>query len=127
MTGWIGVDLDGTLAHYEPTPEEEWDDLVIGPPVGPMVRRVKAWLAEGKEVRIVTARVADLHIAATIGQVARVGLIRAAIQDWTEAQGLGRLKVQAHKDHRMVALYDDLAVRVERNTGHIIGPEDTWP
>ena len=110
---WIGVDLDGTLAHYERTPEELWDDLVIGPPVGPMVRRVKAWLEEGKEVRIVTARMAAPRTAAVA--------IHRAIQDWTEAQGLGRLAVQAHKDHRMVALYDDLAVAVEKNTGRIIG------
>ena len=51
--GWIGVDLDGTLAEYH-----GWhDDGRIGKPILPMVARVKKWLAEGKEVRIVTERV----------------------------------------------------------------------
>jgi hypothetical protein len=52
--GWIAVDLDGTLAHYE-----GWvDELHIGQPIHLMVARVRAWLAEGKDVRIFTARVA---------------------------------------------------------------------
>jgi len=50
--GWIGVDLDGTLAIYtELTPL-----LKIGEPIPPMVDRVKRWIAEGHEVRIMTAR-----------------------------------------------------------------------
>lgn len=44
--GWIGVDLDGTLAEYH-----GWDDGRIGAPIPKMVQRVKQWLAEGKEVR----------------------------------------------------------------------------
>ena len=51
--GWIGVDLDGTLAEYL-----GWQGMGhIGEPIAPMVERVKAWLAEGKDVRIFTARV----------------------------------------------------------------------
>ena len=50
--GWIGVDLDGTLAHYD---EFRGDDYV-GEPIEPMVERVKQWLDEGKDVRIFTAR-----------------------------------------------------------------------
>lgn len=53
MSGWIAVDLDGTLAQYDETtgfPE-------IGPPVPRMVERVKAWLAYGLDVRIFTARI----------------------------------------------------------------------
>lgn len=33
--GWIGVDLDGTLAHYD-----HWrGETHIGPPIAPMVDR----------------------------------------------------------------------------------------
>lgn len=47
--GWIGVDLDGTLAHYD-----GWKgETHIGKPIPLMLARVKRWLAEGKEVRIV--------------------------------------------------------------------------
>jgi hypothetical protein len=53
--GWIGVDLDGTLAHYS-----EWKGPdSIGEPVPLMLARVKEWLAKGLEVRIVTARAGD--------------------------------------------------------------------
>lgn len=45
------MDLDGTLAEYH-----GWNGG-IGKPIPGMVRRVKAWLAEGLEVRIFTARV----------------------------------------------------------------------
>lgn len=52
MSGWIGVDLDATLAEYH-----GWGDGSIGQPVELMLRRVTGWLAEGREVRIFTARV----------------------------------------------------------------------
>src|SRR5260370_1562028 len=48
--GWIGTDLDGTLAKYSGWSED------IGEPIGPMISKVKRWLAEGKEGRILTAR-----------------------------------------------------------------------
>lgn len=41
--GWIGVDLDGTLAHYD-----GWKGADhIGEPIPAMVERVKQWLSEG--------------------------------------------------------------------------------
>lgn len=54
--GYIGVDLDGTLAEYH-----GWGDDSIGAPVPKMLARVKKWLAEGQEVRIVTARVSGAY------------------------------------------------------------------
>ena len=51
--GWYGVDLDGTLAEYH-----GWvSPTHIGAPIPKMLYRVGRWLAEGKEVRIMTARV----------------------------------------------------------------------
>lgn len=113
MSGWIGVDLDCTLAYY-PTADPDG----IGAPVPRMVDRVKAWLAEGIEVRIVTARVAVMgeHSFAALSAVAEQ---REAIEAWCERHIGQKLQVTAQKDYGMVALYDDRAVQVERNTGRL--------
>jgi hypothetical protein len=107
--GWIGVDLDGTLAHYD-----GWKgELHVGKPVPMMMARVKAWLDAGVEVRIFTARVAEGEGR----HEADVEQIRERIQDWCEAHGLPRLKVTNVKDFQMMELWDDRAVSVEPNTG----------
>lgn len=105
---WIGVDLDGTLAHYA-----GWQGIEhIGAPLAPMVSRVKGWLAEGKQVRIVTARVSSAKQAEAATR---------AIELWCEMH-LGQvLKVTCKKDFDMIELYDDRAVRVEHNTGLVVG------
>jgi hypothetical protein len=102
--GWIGVDLDGTLAEYHGWVAADH----IGPPIPAMVERVKAWLAEGRQVRIFTARVSDP--AETI----------EPIKAWCR-EHLGReLPVTNVKDYGMVELWDDRAVTVEPNTGRVI-------
>ena len=104
--GWIGVDFDGTLAVYG-----RWDGGKVGAPIPRMVERVKAWLAAGIEVRIVTARVGPSLAPAEIVEA------RQTIDAWLE-QHLGRtLLITASKDHRMVELWDDRAVQVIQNTG----------
>lgn len=110
-SGWIGVDLDGTLAQYG-----GWKPAVsnnkaralglIGDPVPAMLERVKQWVAEGTEVRIFTARVCDGD-PETVKQ----------IEDWCEQHVGQRLKVTNVKDYSMVELWDDRAVQVEKNTG----------
>lgn len=103
MAGWIGVDLDGTLAYHEPlTPVDR-----VGKPIPRMLDRVKEWVRTGQEVRIVTAR------AAIESQI-------PIIQDWLEEQGLPRFAVTDKKDFRMIALYDDRAVQVVSNTGIVV-------
>ena len=84
----------------------------IGEPVPAMLERVKAWIAEGQEVRIFTARVAvtskgraDAH---------------AAIREWCEKHIGAKLKITAEKDFNMIELWDDRCVRVETNTGKIL-------
>src|SRR5688500_18099948 len=54
---WIGVDLDGTLAYwdYNRGPDH------VGEPIPKMLARVRKWLDEGFEIRIVTARVGPDH------------------------------------------------------------------
>lgn len=104
--GWIGVDLDGTLAHYD-----GWHGPThIGEPVPLMLERVKAWLAAGRDVRIFTARVCSRPMTEHL-------LIVAAINEWCRTH-LGQvLQITCAKDLSMVELWDDRAVQVEPNTG----------
>jgi len=104
---WIGVDLDKTLAV-----RRKGDPIdVIGPPITSMVERVKKWVAEGKRVKIFTARVSSLHDDAIVQ--------RRLIEVWCHLVIGTTLEVTAEKDRFMVALYDDLAHGVEANTGRI--------
>jgi hypothetical protein len=126
--GWIGVDLDGTLAHYD-----EWVGWnVFGAPITPMVARVRAWLAAGVTVKIVTARVGlPLHdfngvpyVRGTKNHVCRVtgenfsdlDMVKM-IQGWTMEYIGARLPVQCYKDVDMAELWDDRAVQVVPNQG----------
>ncbi len=109
MNGWIGVDFDGTLATYE---SGQWPEL--GEPVPVMVRRVKTWLADGKEVRIVTARVGYQP------DPEDVGIARKKISKWCLEHIGQALPIMACKDRDMIALWDDRAVTVEKNTGRIL-------
>lgn len=108
--GWIGVDLDGTLARYD----KHMGLHTIGEPIPLMVERVRKWLDEGREVRIMTARVAQSVYRPEPDMVYRTII---AIQDWTEKYLGVRLKVTCIKDYEMVELWDDRAVQVEPNTG----------
>lgn len=101
---WIGVDLDFTLAKCGPDWQGYHD---IGEPIPNMILRVKLWIAQGKRVKIFTSRVEG-------GKPA----IRA-IHTWLKAQGLPELEVTNIKDSGMVELWDDLAVKVIKNTGRV--------
>lgn len=112
--GVILVDLDGTLAHYE-----GWQGPQhIGSPVPAMVARVKAWLAEGREVRIFTARVAPED-----GDFEDVEKWRKAIEDWCVVHIGQRLAVTCIKTRSAILIYDDRARQVEANTGRVIGED----
>lgn len=103
MSGWIGVDFDGTLATH--------GGDRAGEPIPAMVRRVHGWLQEGREVRIVTARVARSNASDLVEEA------HAEITGWCLLH-LGRaLPVTAEKDYAMIELWDDRAVQVIPNTG----------
>lgn len=105
--GWIGVDLDGTLAHYD-----KWrGEHHIGKPIAPMVERVKQWRAEGREVRIFTARVWDG------GDGRDVSEVREVIERWCQEHIGEVLPVTNTKDYGMIELWDDRAVQVVPNIG----------
>ena len=116
MAGWIGVDLDGTLAHYT-----GWGDGQIGEPVPAMLKRVKQWLSEGREIRIFTARVgfgAGFSEASQRSDDAHfIDEQRVLIEAWCEQHVGQELAVTAVKDFGMIELWDDRCVRVKANTG----------
>jgi hypothetical protein len=98
--GWIGTDLDGTLAYYE-----GWQGPGhIGPPIPEMEARVRKWMEEGWEIRIVTARAADPD------QIPQ-------IEEWLKAHNFPPFKVTNEKDYGMIQLWDDRCVQVVPNTG----------
>lgn len=133
MNGWIGVDFDGTLAHYD-----KWVSAShCGAPIEKMVDRVKRWLAEGREVRIFTARIwpalyspPGMRGRDTPSQKS-VGFVSSADREAEEAidavrawciKHIGQdLTITCVKDMMMSELYDDRAVQVLPNTGEVVG------
>jgi hypothetical protein len=109
--GWIGVDLDGTLAEYL-----GWGDGKIGKPIPKMMNRVKQWLADGQTVKIFTARAGPQQDASSINRMI------SEIRIWLEVNDLPRdLEITATKDFRMIELWDDRCKQVIPNTGmHIL-------
>jgi hypothetical protein len=98
--GWIGVDLDGTLAHYDPSKGADH----IGAPVPAMAIRVRNWLVAGYEIRIFTAR-------------ASVPELIPPVEAWCARHFGVRLPVTNAKDFGMIELWDDRCVQVRVNTG----------
>ena len=105
--GWIGVDLDGTLATYS-----SWSEN-IGSPIPNMVKRVKRWVYEGKEVRVFTAR-------GSIGSRLEKNEQLMKVHDWIEDNIGEPLEVTDRKDPELIRLYDDRVVQVEANEGVLV-------
>jgi len=107
--GWIGVDLDGTLAYYD-----HWrGPSHIGDPIPIMVDKVKYWLENGQKVKIFTARVSGANGF-------QADIARKAIVDWCVEHIGQRLDVTSEKDFGMIELWDDKCIQVEKNTGRRI-------
>lgn len=107
--GWIGVDLDGTLAEYH-----GWSDF-IGSPIPAMADRVKQWLAEGEDVRILTARGTGESVNENVKQINKIA-------KWCHNNLGVTLPITSRKDMHMRVLYDNRAVGVEPNTGRLLSP-----
>jgi hydroxymethylpyrimidine pyrophosphatase-like HAD family hydrolase len=118
--GWIGVDLDGTLARYDGWKGSEH----IGEPIPEMVRKVKEMLADGCEVRIFTARVYP-HWWAASGTLDEESVqipdsparIAHLIREWCRTHIGQVLDVTCRKDFGMIMLYDDRCTYVFPNQG----------
>lgn len=106
---WIGVDLDGTMAMVDP--KVSYDPRVVGAPIVPVVERVKKVLAEGKNVKVLTARVYP-------GE--KDSITVRAIEEWCKTHIGQVLPVTCSKDAFMVELWDDRAKQVIPNKGVFI-------
>lgn len=105
--GWVGFDLDGTLAEYT-----HWrKDGGVGKPIWPMVNLLKQYLASGYRCKIFTARVCGARDdAEREEQIAKIA-------SWCQTYVGQQLEVTHEKDYGMILLYDDRCVSVEANTG----------
>lgn len=134
--GWIGVDFDGTLVHYD-----KWRGADhVGSPVLPMIERVGALIHSGYDVRIFTARIwpilhvpVDLDASPLVWLPSHGGafgnpkrnenakLAVKVIRRWAFETYQRILPITCVKDFEMVALFDDRAVQVVPNEGRIVG------
>lgn len=100
-SGFIAVDLDGTLAEYT-----HWQGIEhIGKPIPKMINRIKNWLRQGKKVKIFTAR-------AVSPKAVKI------IQKWLIDNKLPKLEVTNIKEMGMRVFWDDRAISVHKNTGY---------
>ena len=103
-SGWIGVDLDATLAEYH-----GWNNGLIGNPIPVMIARVKQRIALGETIKIFTARVCT-------GDKEQIALIKA----WCQEHIGQELEITATKDFACIEIWDDRCKQVEPNTGRFI-------
>lgn len=105
---WIGVDLDGTLAHWDGV----WRGLEhIGEPIPQTIKFVQALLNRGENVKVFTARCGrpnDYEKAST------------PIRKWCITHIGEALMVTCEKDMYCRAIYDDIAHPVKRNEGVVL-------
>ena len=106
--GWIGVDLDGTLAEYD-----EWSGPNhIGKLIEPMAVRVRAWMAADRRVKIMTARAGmEINIPPIREWLIKHGFV------WEDGSPL---EITNTKDYQMIQLWDDRAIQVIHNTGETL-------
>lgn len=109
--GWIGVDIDGTLAYYD----KYKGPGIIGAPIQPMVEKVKKVLDEDVyDVRIFTSRV---NPALPINDLL---VEQKAIAKFTKDVFGVSIPSTAIKDHLCVEIWDDRARQVVLNKGKFI-------
>lgn len=111
--GWIGFDLDRTLATY--TLEQEHQ---IGEPIWPIVNLAKKLIKEGKDVRIFTARA---NIVSYKGNTVLLDIHLQLIREWSIKHIGQELPITCAKDFNTEKIYDDIAVHVVPNKGKLIG------
>lgn len=138
-TGWIGVDLDGTLAVYD-----GWKGCDhIGEPIQEMVNRVRMWISKGERVKIFTARMHGHGKPTPVGDPTKPGGnvrddfnpesdvtntprdVVTPIEDWCLKHLGQKLEITNVKDFGMIELWDDRAIQVVPNTGELSVKSDS--
>jgi hypothetical protein len=122
-TPHIAVDFDGTLVDDREWRGVEW----AGPPIQPVVARVKAALAMGWKVSIFTARVSP-RISPEDGVWGDEDVAREFIERWCEEHIGQRLPVTAVKWGYFTEFWDDKAVAIVPNAGRgeLLGTKKHW-
>ena len=120
---WTGFDLDYTAAEGHSPYRSE----MIGEPIPKIIELMKEKLAEGKRVKIFTARVCVTNQRSpwsdSVADKEYANFQHMLITNWS-IRNLGiDLEVTCVKDFLCEEIYDDRAWRVEKNTGMIIGRE----
>lgn len=110
--GRIGFDLDGTLARYVHGQFPQ-----IGDPVPAMLDRLRQHLELGHDCRVMTARVCRAQDTDEYREQ------HALVTAWLVAHVGRALPITCEKDYSMIALYDDRAIAVEKNTGRLMSPD----
>lgn len=109
---WYGFDIDGTIADNS---AHTFGMGKIGKPIKPMCDLMKKLHAEGRRVKIFTARLSDVGSDHSSQQA-----VKEHIWKWCD-ENLGfRPEITDRKDYKMECLYDDRAKQVVRNTGECI-------
>ncbi len=103
-SSWIGVGLDGTLAHSEGA----IDPAIIGEPVADMAARVRDWVKRGHTVKVFTPRATEA-----------TGV--TLVEQWLRDHDLPALEVVCEKDLHMLELWDSRTVQVIANSGKPVG------
>lgn len=139
--GWIGYDLDGTLARWG-TPDRvttyvHYDVLHIGDPIPKMLAKCRGEIDAGKDVRIFTARVGPVTDEEALNAIRRgveqgipgftletptpvtdwLNYQRELIEAWCKEHLGCVLPITCTKDFHMWQLYDDRCIQVRTNTG----------
>ena len=112
---WIGFDLDGTLALS--SSDGKFHRTFIGEPIPATVDLLKKYLDEGRDVKILTARVST---NGTMVSIYDALTSRYLIRSWSKKHLGKKLDVVCVKDFRMHLLYDDRVVQVKTDTGEIL-------
>lgn len=103
--GWIAVDMDGVLTEYN-----GWNGGELGRPIPLMIERVRGWLDEGIEVRIFTSRCGKVYPDQVESNCRQIQLFCI-----THFKRL--LQITNEKDQNMIAIFDDNAIQMIKNTG----------
>lgn len=111
---WIGFDLDGTLAVRC---RGIFNPRDIGEPIPVMIELIKKYINEGKDVKILTARVST---NGTVISIYNAVVGQYYIRAWCKKHIGQKLDVVSVKDFRMQLLYDDCVVQVKTDTGELI-------